>query len=407
MAIDPAGVIDLLEVGEAQARILAAMSALPTETVPLQAALGRVLAADIVAARDQPPAAVSAMDGYAVRAADTAAESWLEVVGEAAAGQPLAFSVGPGKAARIFTGGLLPDGADAILIQEDAVAEGGRVLAKEAVSPGLFVRERGLDYKAGWTGLRAGQRLDPRHIGLAASLGAGWVEVRRKPRIGILATGNELVLPGRVPEPHQISSSNSFTLAAMIESWGGQAVDLGIALDEPAALAARLDAAQGLDLLVTSGGASVGEHDLVQSVAGERGLELDFWKIRMRPGKPLIFGRIGLVPLLGLPGNPVSAAVCGIVFLRGAIRRLLGRDPTLPSGMARLAEPLGRGGERQEYLRAERDEEGAVRATGRQDSSMFAALATADVLLVRPPREGPLERGATVTVIDLATVLRD
>lgn len=407
MAIDPAGVIDLLEVGEAQARILAAMSALPTETVPLQAALGRVLAADIVAARDQPPAAVSAMDGYAVRAADTAAESWLEVVGEVAAGQSPAFSVEPGKAARIFTGGLLPDGADAILIQEDAVAEGGRVLAKEAVSPGLFVRERGLDYKAGWTGLRAGQRLDPRHIGLAASLGAGWVEVRRKPRIGILATGNELVLPGRVPEPHQISSSNSFTLAAMIESWGGQAVDLGIALDEPAALAARLDAAQGLDLLVTSGGASVGEHDLVQSVAGERGLELDFWKIRMRPGKPLIFGRIGLVPLLGLPGNPVSAAVCGIVFLRGAIRRLLGRDPTLPSGMARLAEPLGRGGERQEYLRAERDEEGAVRATGRQDSSMFAALATADVLLVRPPREGPLERGATVTVIDLATVLRD
>ncbi len=407
MAIDPAGVIDLLEVGEAQARILAAMSALPTETVPLQAALGRVLAADIVAARDQPPAAVSAMDGYAVRAADTTAESWLEVVGEVAAGQSPAFSVEPGKAARIFTGGLLPDGADAILIQEDAVAEGGRVLAKEAVSPGLFVRERGLDYKAGWTGLRAGQRLDPRHIGLAASLGAGWVEVRRKPRIGILATGNELVLPGRVPEPHQISSSNSFTLAAMIESWGGQAVDLGIALDEPAALAARLDAAQGLDLLVTSGGASVGEHDLVQSVAGERGLELDFWKIRMRPGKPLIFGRIGLVPLLGLPGNPVSAAVCGIVFLRGAIRRLLGRDPTLPSGMARLAEPLGRGGERQEYLRAERDEEGAVRATGRQDSSMFAALATADVLLVRPPREGPLERDATVTVIDLATVLRD
>ena len=407
MAIDPAGVIDLLEVGEAQARILAAMSALPTETVPLQAALGRVLAADIVAARDQPPAAVSAMDGYAVRAADTTAESWLEVVGEVAAGQSPAFSVEPGKAARIFTGGLLPDGTDAILIQEDAVAEGGRVLAKEAVSPGLFVRERGLDYKAGWTGLRAGQRLDPRHIGLAASLGAGWVEVRRKPRIGILATGNELVLPGRVPEPHQISSSNSFTLAAMIESWGGQAVDLGIALDEPAALAARLDAAQGLDLLVTSGGASVGEHDLVQSVAGERGLELDFWKIRMRPGKPLIFGRIGLVPLLGLPGNPVSAAVCGIVFLRGAIRRLLGRDPTLPSGMARLAEPLGRGGERQEYLRAERDEEGAVRATGRQDSSMFAALATADVLLVRPPREGPLERGATVTVIDLATVLRD
>ena len=395
----------MLEVGEAQARILAALATLPAETVPLQAALGRVLAADIRATRDQPPAAVSAMDGYAVRAADTQAASWLEVIGEVAAGQPARFRIGSGEAARIFTGGLLPDGADAILIQEDAIAQGGRVQAKEPVAMGLFVRERALDYRAGWVGLAAGQRLDPRHIGLAASLGAAWVEVRRRPRIGVLATGDELVLPGRVPAPHQISSSNSFTLGAMIGCWGGEAVDLGIAPDEPAALGASLDAAKGLDLLVTSGGASVGDHDLVQSVAGERGLELDFWKIRMRPGKPLIFGRIGEVPLLGLPGNPVSAAVCGIVFLRGAIRRLSGLDPTLPSGTAPLAEPLPAGGERQEYLRAERDDEGNVRTTGRQDSSMFAALTKADVLLVRPPRDRALERGATVTVIDLESVL--
>lgn len=395
----------MLEVAAAQARITAALRPLPAETVPLQSALGRVLAADIVALRDQPPAAVSAMDGYAVRAVDTTAGGWLEVVGEVAAGQPARLRVQPGQAVRIFTGGLLPPGADAILIQEDAVAEGSRVRPKEAVSPGLFARERALDYGAGWVGLSAGQRLDPRHIGLAASLGAAWVEVRRQPRVGLLATGNELVLPGRSPAPHQISSSNSFTLGAMVEAWGGLPVDLGIAADEPAALAARLAAATGLDLLLTTGGASVGEHDLVRQVAGERGLELDFWKIRMRPGKPLIFGRIGEVPLLGLPGNPVSAAVCGIVFLRGALRCLLGLDPTLPSGTATLAEPLPGGGERQEYMRAERDGEGAIRATGRQDSSMFAALTTADVLLVRPPRDGPLERGATVTIIDLATAL--
>ncbi len=395
----------MLEVAAAQARITAALRPLPAETVPLQSALGRVLAADILAVRDQPPAAVSAMDGYAVRAGDTVAGGWLEVVGEVAAGRPVDLEVEPGQAARIFTGGLVPPGADAILIQEDAVAEGGRVRAKEAVTPGLFVRERALDYGAGWVGLRAGQRLDPRHVGLAASLGAAWIEVRRRPRVGLLATGNELVLPGSSPAPHQISSSNSFTLAAMVEAWGGVPVDLGIAADDPAHLAARLAAATGLDLLLTTGGASVGDHDLVRQVAGERGLELDFWKIRMRPGKPLIFGRIGEVALLGLPGNPVSAAVCGIVFLRGALRCLLGLDPTLPSSSARLAEALPAGGERQEYMRAVRDGQGAIRATGRQDSSMFAALTTADVLLVRPPRDQPREQGAAVTVIDLAAVL--
>ncbi len=395
----------MLEVAAAQARITAALQSLPREVVPLRSALGRVLAADIVAVRDQPPAAVSAMDGYAVRAADTVADNWLDLVGEVAAGRPVEVEVGPGQAARIFTGGLLPPGADAILIQEDAVAEHGRVRAKEVVSPGLFVRERALDYGAGWVGLRAGQRLDPRHVGLAASLGAGWIEVRRRPRVGLLATGNELVLPGSSPATHQISSSNSFTLAAMVEAWGGVPVDLGIAADEPEALAARLGEATGLDLLLTTGGASVGDHDLVRQVAGEHGLDLDFWKIRMRPGKPLIFGRIGEVPLLGLPGNPVSAAVCGIVFLRGALRCLLGLDPNLPSSTGRLAEPLPAGGERQEYMRGVRDSEGAIRATGRQDSSMFAALTTADVLLVRPPRDQPLQAGAAVTIIDLATVL--
>lgn len=278
------------------------------------------------------------------------------------------------------------------------------MLAREAVRPGEHVRERGLDYRAGWVGLRAGQRLDPRHVGLAASLGASWLEVRRRPRLGVLATGSELRLPGHQPLPHELLSSNSFTLGAMISAWG-KTIDLGIAPDDPMLLSAKLRQAAGLDLLVTSGGASVGDHDLVRSVAGDQGLELDFWKIRMRPGKPLIFGRLGSVPLLGLPGNPVSAAVCGIVFIRAVIRRMLGLDPALPTATATLAEALPAGGERQEYLRAAYVRPGEVRAASQQDSSMFATLAAADVLLVREPGEEPKDRGSTVTVIELAPVL--
>jgi molybdopterin molybdotransferase len=395
----------MLEVAEAQARIWGALAPLPPEMVPLQQARGRVLARPVVASRDQPPAAVSAMDGYAVRAADAVPGAWLELVGRVAAGQPTDFRLETGQTARIFTGGLVPEGADAILIQENARVEDGRVQATDGVTPGLHVREQGLDYRAGWVGLEAGTRLGPLAIGLAGSLGAAWLEVRRRPRVGLLATGDELRLPGTTPARHEIISSNSFTLAAMLDAWGAEAVDLGIARDTPAALAERLAAADGLDLVVTSGGASVGEHDLVRQVGGERGLALDFWKIRMRPGKPLIFGRLGAVPLLGLPGNPVSAAVCGIVFLRGAVRVMLGLDPALPTGSARLATPLPAGGERAEYLRARYGAEGTVAPAERQDSSMFATLAHADALIVRPPAAAGLPEQAPVEVIDLAAVL--
>ena len=399
----------MLDVADAQARIFAAFEALPAETVPLQAAHGRVLARPVAASRDQPPAAVSAMDGYAVRAADAAPGQWLSLKGTIAAGQPSGPPLGPGEAARIFTGALVPDGADAILIQEDARVESGpdgqvRVQASEPLQPGLFVREQGLDYPAGWVGLAAGTRLGPLAIGLAASLGAAWLEVRRRPRVGVIATGDELVLPGSTPARHQITSSNSFLLVAMLEAWGAEPVDLGIAADTAEALADRFEAARGLDLLVTSGGASVGDHDLVRRVGDAAGLTLDFWKIRMRPGKPLIFGRLGQMPLLGLPGNPVSAAVCGIVFVRGAVRCMLGLDPTLPERQARLARPLDAGGERQEYLRGRLTEDGTVETASRQDSSMLATLASADMLVVRPPRAPALPAGADVTVIMLSDV---
>ena len=395
----------MLDVETAQARIFQAFTTLPAELVPLQEARGRVLAEAVTAMRDQPPAAVSAMDGYAVRALDARPGNWLEVVGEVAAGSPSGIRVGAGEAARIFTGGLVPGGADAILIQEDAEASGSRIQARETVRPGLFVREQGLDYRAGWVGLEAGTVMTPLEIGLAASLGAAWLSVRRKPRVGLIATGDELRLPGGTPAAHEITSSNSFMLAAMLEAWGAMPVDLGIARDNAADLAARLEAARGLDLLVTTGGASVGEHDLVRRVAGEAGLALDFWKIRMRPGKPLIFGRLGLVPLLGLPGNPVSAAVCGIVFLRGAVRCLLGLDPTLPTAKAKLACPLPEGIDRQDYQRARRVDGGLIAPALRQDSSMLATLAKADVLVVRPPGASALEAGAEVGVIDLRAVL--
>ena len=241
----------MLDVETAQARIFQAFEPLPAELVPLQQARGRVLAEPVAASRDQPPAAVSAMDGYAVRAADARPDNWLEVVDEIAAGSPSGVRVGADEAARIFTGGLVPEGADAILIQEDALVEGSRIQAKETIRPGLFVRPQGLDYRQGWVGLDAGTVMTPLEIGLAASLGTAWLSVRRRPRVGLIATGDELRLPGTSVGAHEITSSNSFMLHAMLEAWGAQPVDLGIARDNPTDLAAKLAAAEGLDLLVT------------------------------------------------------------------------------------------------------------------------------------------------------------
>jgi molybdopterin molybdotransferase len=397
----------MLAVEDALARIAAAFRPQPAEWVHLAAAQGRVLAADLIAPRDQPPAAVSAMDGYAVRAADLAGgAAELRLIGSAPAGSRFEGEVGPGETVRIFTGGVVPAGADAVALQEDALAEGDRIRLDGRVEPGTYVRPAGLDFRAGDLALPEGRRLSARDLGFAAALNQIWLPVRRQPRIALLATGDELVMPGQAPSQSQIVNSNTTALAAMVRAWGGLASDLGIVRDEPAELAAAADRLAGADLLVTLGGASVGERDLVQSALGERGLELDFWRIAMRPGKPLMFGAIRGVPLLGLPGNPVSAGVCAVLFVRAAICVLLGLDPAPPEIPAVLGRALGPNDRRQEYLRA-RAEWGA---DGRlvadpaevQDSSMLATFARADCLIRRAPFAPAMPVGTPVQVLPLA-----
>ena len=399
----------MLQVAEAQERILAGLAPMPVEWVPLPQAVGRVLAEDLHARRDQPPVAVSAMDGYAVRAADTNEPGRLfRLVGEAAAGTLGDVRLSEGETVRIFTGGAIPSGADAIVIQENATAGVGGVRFAEPVEPGRFVRPAGLDFTRGWRGLAAGMLLDARAIGLAASLGHLWVAVRRRPRIGLLATGNELRWPGETPDGSQIASSNTMTLGAMLAAWGAETVDLGICPDDGEALAARVHAARGLDLLATTGGASVGDYDLVQDALGREGMQLDFWKIAMRPGKPLLFGRLGALPILGFPGNPVSTAVCALVFLRSAMQRMCGLPVRLDLREVELANPLPPNDLRQDYLRAsyvEGSHERRVTTARRQDSSMLATFAHADALVVRPPHDPERGIGDSLMAIDLASAL--
>ncbi len=398
----------MLSVEEAQRRVHAAFRPLGSEQVSLAEALGRVLALDVAARVTQPPAAVSAMDGYAVRAADVAkVPVRLKIVGYAPAGAADPGRVGAGEAVRIFTGGPLPEGADAIVIQEDTTAEGDHVVVNEAAPAGHYVRPAGLDFAAGDVGLAAGRLLTARDVGLAAAMNVPWLRVRRRPRVAILATGDELVMPGEPVGPNRIISSNGPALAAFVAACGGTPSLLGIAADDRAALQRMAAEAAGADLLITSGGASVGDHDLIQQALGESGLELDFWQIAMRPGKPLIFGRIGPTPLLGLPGNPVSSLVCATIFLRPAIDVMLGRaEPERPPATARLGADLGANDSRQDYLRARLsyDAEGRAVATpfNRQDSSMLSHLAHADCLIVRPPRAAAAAVGATVEIVLLA-----
>lgn len=398
----------MLSVAEARARICAAFRPLGTERIPVSEALGRVLAEDVVSRVSQPPVAVSAMDGYAVRSADVAqVPATLKVVGSAPAGGAYDGLLQPGEAVRIFTGGPLPAGADAVVIQEDTIAEGERVIIRERPSPGHYVRPAGLDFRAGEKGLEAGRLLTARDIGFAAAMDRPWLTVRRRPRIAILSTGDELVLPGEPRGPHQIVGSNGLSLAAFVTACGGLPEHLGIARDDRAALQAMAAAAAGCDLLVTSGGASVGEHDLVRAALSERGLELDFWRIAIRPGKPLLFGRIGSTPLLGLPGNPVSSLVCATVFLRPAIDAMLGRAPpeAPPAATAILGRDLPENDARQDYLRARlsHDAQGRPIATpfDIQDSSMLSRLAQAECLVIRPPRAPAAAAGSIVEIVPL------
>ena len=307
----------MLSVAEALERIVTGFRPLPAETVSIAEAFNRVLAQDIVARVTQPPHAVSAMDGYAVRASDVVnVPVDLKVIGAVPAGDLFAGAVGPGEAVRIFTGAPLPKGADAIVIQEDTDAGDGKVTVKESCKTGNYVRAAGLDFATGDPGPRAGRLLTARDVGLIAAMNHPWVQVRRRPRVAILATGDEVVMPGEPLGPSQIVSSNGLALAAFVRACGGEPVQLGIAADRADSLAGLVAGARGADLLLTAGGASVGDHDLVQKVLGEQGLELDFWKIAMRPGKPLMFGNLAGTPVLGLPGNPVSAVVCSLLYAR-------------------------------------------------------------------------------------------
>ena len=393
-------------VAEARGRILAGLRPTAPETLALAEAAGRVLAQAVQARLTQPPAAVSAMDGYAVRAADAVPEALLRVIGAAPAGHPFAGIVGPGQALRIFTGAFVPEGADAILLQEDATAEGDTVLVRQAVQPGRWVRPAGLDFTAGETLLAPGRRLTARDIGLAAAANHPWLAVHRRPRIAILATGDEIALPGDPLPAGGIVSSNAHALAALVRAAGAEAVVLPIAPDNADAIAGLAQGARGCDMLVTTGGASVGEHDLVQQALGPQGFALDFWKIAMRPGKPLIWGRLGETPMLGLPGNPVSALVCAVVFLLPAIAVLSGAPARETATEAATAgADLTANDQREDYLRCTLSEDGAVATPfPRQDSSMLKTLARADALLLRAPFAPALAAGGPVRVIRLATL---
>ena len=398
----------MIPVAEAVARITSAFAPLPAETVPLAAAHGRVLAADIVARLTQPPFAVSAMDGYAARAADVADPPvTLRQIGSVPAGARFEGTVGPGETVRIFTGAPVPDGADTIVIQENTRRDGDAITVRAGAPAGRYIRPAGLDFRAGEVGVAAGRRLDARAIGLAAAMNQPWLTVRRRPRIALLATGDEIVMPGEPLGANQIVSSNTHALRAVVEGCGGEAIDLGIARDDADSLVRLATGAYGADLLVTTGGASVGEHDLIRSALKDEGLTLDFWKIAMRPGKPLMFGTVGGTRLLGLPGNPVSSLVCALVFLRPALARMLGTDEgTQPVAQrASLGADVGENDERQDYLRAtlRRDESGALIATpfAKQDSSMLSLLVKAQCLVVRPPHAPAAARGAAVEIIPL------
>ncbi len=397
----------MIPVAEARQRILADLPAMPTEQVGLNDALGRVLAEDIASRRTQPPQAASAMDGYAVRAADVATvPATLDVIGTAPAGAPFDGSVVEGTAVRIFTGAAVPAGADAIVIQEDTERDGDKVTVKEGVAAGRYVRAAGLDFQTGDVLLEAGRVLNARDLGLAAAMNVPWLRVRRQPRVALLATGDEIVLPGEDAGPNDIVSSNTFALDGLVRASGGIPITLGIAADNLESIRALAESAKGADILVTTGGASVGEHDLVQEALADLGLKIDFWQIAMRPGKPLMFGRLGATPMLGFPGNPVSSMVCGMLFLRPALSKMLTVPDTEPQlETALLGADLGENDRREDYLRAtlSRDTHGNRVATPFpvQDSSMFSRLAQADCLIVRAPHAPPATAGETVSYIAL------
>jgi len=395
----------MISVEQATARIVAAFSPLECETVPLKKAAGRVLANDTVASVDQPPFAVSAMDGYAVRAADVAhAPVTLRVIGTAPAGHPFEGRVAPGEAVRLFTGSVTPAGADTIVIQENTDCGTSEVTVNTGSPSDRHIRPAGLDFRKGDVLARAGKRLTARDLALLAAADFGKVDVHRRPRILLAATGDELSIPGAPRKPSGIVASSLYSLEALIARWGGETINLDILPDRIDSVAKIADCSPEVDLAVTLGGASVGEHDLVQRALGPKGFTLDFWKIAMRPGKPLIFGHLGATPLLGLPGNPVSSYVCALLFLKPAIAAMMGSTDEQPFTTARMTSDLAANDSRQDYVRARlfrRDGELWVEPMPLQDSSMQKVLSEADCLVVRAPHAPAAAAGDAVTVLPL------
>jgi len=401
--------VALMPVADALAAILEGAEPMPEDLVALEEAHHRVLARDVAARRTQPPQAMSAMDGYAVRTADAAqVHARLKVIGEVAAGRPFDRRLGHGEAARIFTGGVIPDGADAVVIQEDTVADGNSITINEAAVVGRHIRPAGVDFRKGDVLLSAGSRLTERDLSLAASMNYPQLPVRRKPKVALLATGDELVMPGSTPGPGQIVYSNGYALRALARAEGADTVDLGVAADTMEATTAGIRRARdlGADILVTTGGASVGDHDLVKESLEAEKVAIAFWKIAMRPGKPMMHGRLGPMRVVGVPGNPVSSYVCTWLFVVPLIRALTGRKVIHHAReSALLGRDVGANDVREDYLRARLEERPdgppIVTPVDHQDSSLLANLAAAQALLIRAPFAPAAKAGTPCEILRL------
>lgn len=392
----------MISTQEALDQIFALVASVGVETVTLRDAAGRVLAQDITPNRDQPPFHASSMDGYAMRGDDAILGQTLKVIGESAAGSGFTGTVKPGETVRIFTGAPVPSGADKVVIQENVTRDGDQIKITLQPEENTFIRPKGSDFKTG-DKTRISRCLTPADLSLMASMNIAEVSVSKRPQVAIIATGNELVMPGETPGPDQIIASNSFGLEAMVNAAGGHARMLPIARDTTASLTTAFELARGADLIVTIGGASVGDHDLVQPVAKSLGMETAFYKVAMRPGKPLMAGKFGNSVMVGLPGNPVSSLVCGEVFIKPVLDKMLGLGAhARPRHRAKLTKPLKANGPREHYMRARHDAEfGQIQVFEKQDSSLLHVLAAATALLVRPPNDPAREIGDSVEYIPL------
>lgn len=390
----------MISVADALEQVLALVAPLKAEDCTLRTAHGRVMSRDVHATRTQPPFAASSMDGYALRRAEVEPDAMFKVIGESAAGHRFDGTLRAGQAVRIFTGAPVPEGADFVVIQEDATRRGDLITLGHAVGTKDNIRPAGGDFAEGQV-LPGPRILRPADIALLASMNIADVPVTCKPKVAILATGDELVQPGEAPGPDQIIASNSYGLAAMCEGIGAEVALLPVARDTPSSLKQAFTLARGADLIITIGGASVGDHDLVAPVAAEMGMEQSFYKVAMRPGKPLMAGRLHGAAMIGLPGNPVSAMVCGTVFVAPMLRKMLGlKDLSEVPSIAPLAAPLPANGPRTHYMRATL-EGGKLRAADSQDSSLLSVLSTANALLIRPPHDPACDVGDTVHYVSI------